>query len=290
VKPARFEYHVPTSVEEAIELLAAFGDDAKVLAGGQSLVPMLALRLTRFDHLVDLNRIPTLQFISRGGEWLSIGAMTRQAAAEHDELVAEAVPLLAKAIPHIGHFQIRNRGTVGGSIAHADPASELPAVALALDAEIEVLGPAGMRRVPAAEFFLSMWETATTSEEIVAAVHFPVAPGHAGFGFEEMALRIGDFALTGAACAVTLAASGAIERAAIGLMGMDATPVRAREAEAALVGASPDLDDLNEIATIAVAATNPTDDVHASARYRSQVGAVMVARALRSAVEEATRG
>jgi carbon-monoxide dehydrogenase medium subunit len=289
VKPARFEYHAPTSVEEAIELLAAFGDDAKLLGGGQSLVPMLALRLTRFDHLVDLNRIPTLQFISRGGEWLSIGAMTRQAVAEHDEVVAVAAPLLAKAIPHIGHFQIRNRGTIGGSIAHADPASELPAVALTLDAEIEVLGPAGMRRIPAAEFFLSMWETAATAEEIVVAVHFPVG-GAAGFGFEEMALRVGDFALTGAACAITLSASGAIERAAIGLLGMDTTPVRARDAEVALVGATPDLDDLSEIASIAIATTNPTGDVHASARYRSQVGAVMVARALRSAIEEATRG
>ena len=290
MKPARFEYHAPTSVDEAIALLGTFGDDAKVLGGGQSLVPMLALRLTRFGHLVDLNRIPTLQFISRNGEWLSIGAMTRQAVAEHDAVVATAAPLLAKAIPHIGHFQIRNRGTIGGSIAHADPASELPAVALALEAEIELLGPSGTRRVPAGEFFLSMWETATTSEEIVVAMHFPVAAAHTGFGFAEMALRLGDFAITGAACTVTLAESGVVDRAAIGLMGMDVTPIRAREAEAALVGARPEVDDLAEIATIAVAAASPTDDVHASARYRSKVGAVMVERSLRSAIEEATRG
>jgi aerobic carbon-monoxide dehydrogenase medium subunit len=290
VKPARFEYHAPTSVDEAIALLETYGDDAKVLGGGQSLVPMLALRLTRFEHLVDLNRIPTLQFISRNGEWLSIGAMTRQAAAEHDAVVATAAPLLSEAIPHIGHFQIRNRGTIGGSIAHADPASELPAVALALDAEIELLGPRGTRRVLAADFFLSMWETAATSEEIVVAVHFPVAAAHSGFGFSEMALRLGDFAITGAACVVTLADSGAVERAAIGLMGMDVTPIRARAAEAALVGARPEVDDLAEIAAIAVAAANPTDDVHASARYRSKVGAVMVERSLRSAIEEATRG
>jgi carbon-monoxide dehydrogenase medium subunit len=290
VKPARFEYHAPTSVEEAVELLATFGDDAKVLGGGQSLVPMLALRLTRFDHLVDLNRISTMQFVDSTGAWLSIGAMTRQAVAEHDEVVARDAPLLAKAIPHIGHFQIRNRGTVGGSIAHADPASELPAVALALDAEIEVRGSAGARRIPAAEFFLSMWETAVADDEIVVAIHFPVLDGRVGFGFEEMALRLGDFALTGAACVVSLGTSGEIERAAIGLMGMDATPVRAREAEDALVGVSPDLDDLSEVAALAVAASNPTDDVHASARYRSKVGAVMVARALRSAIEEATHG
>jgi aerobic carbon-monoxide dehydrogenase medium subunit len=290
VKPARFEYHAPTTVDEAIELLATFGDDAKVLAGGQSLVPMLALRLTRFDHLVDLNRIPTLQFITRNGEWLSVGAMTRQAVAEHDAVVATAVPLLAKAIPHIGHFQIRNRGTIGGSIAHADPASELPAVALALDAEIELLGPGGTRRLPAADFFLSMWETATASEEIVVAVHFPAAPARSGSGFAEMALRLGDFALTGAACVVTLADSGVIARAAIALMGMDVTPIRAYAAEAALVGARPDSDDLVEIAAIAVSAANPTDDVHASGDYRSKVGAVMVERSLRSAIEEASRG
>jgi aerobic carbon-monoxide dehydrogenase medium subunit len=290
VKPARFEYHAPTTVDEAVALLSTYGDDAKVLGGGQSLVPMLALRLTRFDHLVDLNRIPTLQFITRNGEWLSIGAMTRQAVAEHEAAVATAAPLLAEALPHIGHFQIRNRGTIGGSIAHADPASELPAVALALDAEIELLGPAGTRRVPAAEFFLSMWETATTAEEIVVAVHFPVRAARTGFGFSEMALRLGDFAITGAACALGLADSGVIDRAAIALMGMDLTPIRAREAEAALVGARPDLDNLAEIATIAVAAASPTDDVHASAGYRSKVGAVMVERSLRAAIEEAGRG
>jgi aerobic carbon-monoxide dehydrogenase medium subunit len=290
VKPARFEYHSPTAVDEAVALLSTYGDDAKVLGGGQSLVPMLALRLTRFDHLVDLNRIPTLQFITRDGGWLSIGAMTRQATAEHDVVVATATPLLAKALPHVGHFQIRNRGTIGGSIAHADPASELPAVALALDAEIELLGPGGSRRVPAANFFLSMWETATTAEEIVVAVHFPVAAARTGFGFAEMALRLGDFAITGAACALTLADSGVIERAGIALMGMDVTPIRAREAEAALVGARPEVANLAEIATIAVGAASPTDDVHASARYRSRVGAVMVERSLRSAIEEAARG
>jgi carbon-monoxide dehydrogenase medium subunit len=290
VKPARFEYHAPTTIDEAVALLSTYGDDAKVLGGGQSLVPMLALRLTRFDHLVDLNRIPTLQFITRNGEWLSVGAMTRQATAEHDALVATAAPLLAEALPHIGHFQIRNRGTIGGSIAHADPASELPAVALALDAEIELLGPAGTRRVPAADFFLSMWETATTAEEIVVAVHFPVPAAHTGFGFAEMALRLGDFAITGAACVLTLDESGVVERAAIALMGMDLTPIRAREAEAALVGARPDLDNLAQIATIAVGAASPTDDVHASARYRAKVGAVMVERSLRSAIGEASRG
>jgi carbon-monoxide dehydrogenase medium subunit len=290
VKAARFEYHAPTSIDEAVSLLSAYGDDAKVLGGGQSLVPMLALRLTRFDHLVDLNRIPDLQHITRDGEWLSIGAMTRQAVAEHSGDVATSTPMLARAIPHIGHFQIRNRGTIGGSIAHADPASELPAVVLALDAEIEVAGPAGTRRIPAAEFFLSMWETAAAADELVVAVHFPVAGDRSGFGFEEMALRLGDFALTGSACAITLGSSGLIERAAIAFLGMDATPVRATSAEQAMLGASSADLDIAGIAKAAILATSPTDDVHASASYRTRVGAVMAERALTSAIKGASNG
>jgi carbon-monoxide dehydrogenase medium subunit len=251
---------------------------------------MLALRLTRFEHLIDLNRTQGLQHLTRAGNWFSVGAMTRQAVAERSDLVATSVPLLARAIPHIGHFQIRNRGTIGGSIAHADPASELPACALALDAEIEVVGSAGSRRIPAAEFFLSMWETATATDELVTAVHFPVAGDRSGFGFEEMALRLGDFALTGTACAISLDSAGSIERAAIAFLGMDATPVRATRAEQAMLGSQPAELDTAEIAEMAVAATDPTDDVHASANYRKRVGAVMAERALAAALKEATRG
>lgn len=290
MKAARFEYHAPASVDEAVQLLTSLGDDAKVLAGGQSLVPMLGLRLTRFAHLVDLNKIPELSYIeARDGE-LSIGAMTRQATAEHSAAVARATPLLASAIPHIGHFQIRNRGTIGGSIVHADPASELPTVARVLDAEIEVAGRDGTRRIPADEFFISMWETALDDAEIAVALHFPIAPARSGFGFEELALRPGDFALAGAAVALALDEQGAIRHVRIGLMGMDATPVRAREAESSLLGNGPDAIDVTEVGRLAVTAANPTDDVHASAKYRSTVGAVLVERALVSALEEAARG
>jgi aerobic carbon-monoxide dehydrogenase medium subunit len=200
------------------------------------------------------------------------------------------VPLLAQAIPLIGHFQIRNRGTVGGSIAHADPASELPAVALALDAEPEVVGPNGTRRVPASEFFLGTWTTTVEADEILSAVHFPVWPGRAGFAVEEVARRSGDFALTGVVAAVELNDLGAVQRSAISFLGMAPTPVRARTAEAQLTGASPSAPDLTEIARLAVTDTEPTADVHASAEYRQYVGAHLVERALDRALGAARRG
>jgi carbon-monoxide dehydrogenase medium subunit len=290
VKAARFEYHAPTSIDEAVGLLASLGDEAKVLGGGQSLVPMLALRLTRFAHLIDLNKITELSYIDARVDELSIGAMTRQASAEHSAEVATAAPLLARAIPHIGHFQIRNRGTVGGSIAHADPASELPTIARVLDAEIEVAGVSGTRRIPVDDFFVSMWETSLGDDEIVVAIHFPAPSAGSGFGFEELALRPGDFALAGSAVALDLDGDGAISHVSIGLLGMDSTPVRAKDAERSLVGQQPEQIDFTETGRLAVAAANPTDDVHASAKYRTNVGAVLVERALASALKEAARG
>ena len=290
MKAARFEYHAPTTVDEAAALLSAFSGDAKVLGGGQSLVPLLVLRLTRFAHLIDLNRIEALSYIRLDESVLSIGATTRQATAEHSNDVAAASPLLRTAIPHIGHFQIRNRGTIGGSIAHADPASELPLLARVLDAELELESVRGQRRVSANDFFLSMWETTAEEDEILTAVHFPVKTARSGYGFEELALRLGDFALAGSACAVTLSPSGSIVKASVGLLGMDQTPIRASRAEEALIGQMPDDVDATEVAALAVAATAPRGDVPASAAYRRRVGAVMVERALTSAMKEAAHG
>jgi len=292
VKPAPFEYHAPTSVADAVALLAEYTDEAKPLAGGQSLVPMLALRLTRFEHLVDLNRIGELRGVTREDGTLTVKAMTSQREVEHSPEVAAAVPLLARATPYIGHFQIRNRGTVGGNLAHADPASELPAVALALDAEFEVASVSGSRRVPASEFFIGTWTTALESEELLTAIHFPALGGAAwgdrsGFAVEEVARRSGDFALAGAVCAVALDGSGNIARAGIGLFGMGATPERARAAEESLVARSPSADDLAEIGRLAVEGLAPTDDIHASAAYRRRVGAYLVQRVLGRALEEA---
>ncbi len=198
MKPAPFEYHAPETVDDVLGLLAEHGDEAKVLAGGQSLVPMLALRLTRFEHLVDLNRVPELAGFARDNGTLVVRAGTRQRVMERAPEIAAAVPLLAQATPLIGHFQIRNRGTVGGSLAHADPASEYPAVAVALGAELELAGPGGARRrVAADDFFVGTWTTAAEPDELLVAARFPVWPGSSGFAIEEVARRHGDFALAG---------------------------------------------------------------------------------------------
>jgi carbon-monoxide dehydrogenase medium subunit len=299
MKPAPFTYHRPTTVTEAAALLAAHGDEAKPLAGGQSLVPMLALRLARFEHLVDLNRVSALAGISREDGHLVVGAMTRQAVIERDAQVASAAPLLARATPLIGHFQIRNRGTAGGSLAHADPASEYPAVAVALRAEFDLVGPKGSRTVDAATFFEGTWRTCLQADELLTAVRFPVATaagsGHrAGFAIEEMARREGDFALAGAAVAVEVSEAGAVNRLGIGLFGVGPTPVRADRAEADAAGRpATELlagSGLDELGRLAAAPLDPPDDVHATGSYRRRVAAHLVTRALRAALEEATNG
>ena len=283
MKPAPFEYHAPETTADVLALLAEHGDEAKPLAGGQSLVPMLALRLTRFEHLIDLNRVPELTGIERENGTLAVGAMTRQAALAS----VDAVPLLMHALPLIGHFQIRNRGTVGGSIAHADPAAELPAVALALDAELEIAGSSGTRTQAASEFFTGTWMTSLEPDEVLARVRFPVWSGRAGFAVDEVARRMGDFALVGAACGVELVENDHVDRAAIALFGMGSTPLRASAAEAALRGAAGTAEELAEIGQLAVGDLDPPEDIHASTSYRRRVGAHVVARALTRALEYA---
>jgi carbon-monoxide dehydrogenase medium subunit len=214
MKPAPFTYHAPRTAAEAVSALAEYGDEAKVLAGGQSLVPMLALRLARPAHLIDVNGVAELTGSRRENGQLVAGAMTRHAALERDREIAAAVPLLRLAAPHIGHFQIRSRGTLGGSLAHADAAAELPAVARALDAEMVVRSASGERTIPAAEFFQMIFTTALEPEELLTAVRFPVWGSGSGFAVEEIARRHGDFALAGAVCAVQVAA-GRIERVAL---------------------------------------------------------------------------
>jgi aerobic carbon-monoxide dehydrogenase medium subunit len=290
MKPAPFSYHRPETLAGAAGTLAAFGDDAKVLAGGQSLVPVMALRLGRFGHIVDLGRVSALSYVRDDGGSVAVGAMTTHAAAGRDALVAGSVPLLARAIPFIGHFQIRNRGTVGGSCAHADPAAEIPAVAVTLDAEMEAASAERTRRIPAAEFFASTYMTTMEPDEVLTALRFPVWPARSGFAIREFARRSGDFALAGALAAVTLDAGGRIERAAIGLLGLGAVPVRAHQAEQAITGADPRDLDMTEIGRLAVADTDPPDDVHGTSAYRRRVGAAMAAQALTAAVAEAQTG
>jgi carbon-monoxide dehydrogenase medium subunit len=291
VKSAPFEYHAPTTAEEAVSMLAELGDTAKPIAGGQSLVPMLALRLAVFEHLVDVGRVEQLRGIERGNGSVRIAGSTTQAAIERSADVAATVPLLARATPLIGHFQIRNRGTIGGSIAHADPAAEYPAVVLTLEAELEMLSTAGRRTVPATKFFSGMWSTALGDDELLTAVTFPVWTGRCGFAVREFARRHGDFAMAGAAVAVELDDHDRVRRCNIGLLGLGPTPERASAAEAAVRGTSVDDIDADEIGRLAVSTLESVpSDLHGSSAYRRRVGAAMAAAAWRAASQEARHG
>lgn len=292
MKAAPFAYHAPRSLADALALLAEHGDECKPLAGGQSLVPMLALRLARFEHLIDIGRVPELQTLTADGRGVRIGAMTRQADVEHDADVARDAPLLSRCLPFIGHFQIRNRGTIGGSIAHADPASELPAVALAMDVELEVASVRGTRAIAARDFFVSQWTTATEPDELLVSVRFPAAGRRSGSAIREVARRPGDFAVVGTACTVGLTDADVVATCSIALFGVGSTPVRSPSAEAALIGSPASLPD-DELASIAHAALGdfePRDDLHATGTYRQRTAVVLIRRALRAALDEARHG
>jgi carbon-monoxide dehydrogenase medium subunit len=279
VKPAAYEYEAARSVEEAVALLAEAGGEAKALAGGQSLVPMLNFRLLRPAKLVDLNRIPGLAHIeARDGE-LRIGALTRHRAIETSSLVAERLPVLAEAMSHVAHLAIRNRGTIGGSLSHADPAAELPMMALLLDARIRTASPDGGRTVAARGFFAGALATVLEPAEIVVEVELPAPPAGAGWGFQEMARRSGDFAL--AAVSVLLAADADhCAEARIAMTGVGETALRADAAEALLKGRRLDPDAIEAAAEAARDAAEPTTDLHASADYRRHLVEVLTRRAL----------
>lgn len=291
MKPAAFEYHRPASADEAAGLLAELGDEAKVLSGGQSLIPMLALRLAVFEHLVDVGRLAELDGIESRDRSLWIGAVTTESRVEHSEEVARAVPLLARATPFVGHFQIRNRGTVGGSIAHADPSGEYPAVALALDASMEALSRRGSRTIAAEDFFTGLWDNALGPDELLTGVSFPVWTGRSGFAVHEVARRHGDFAIAGAAVGVELDGDDRVRRCGIGLIGLGTRPERARSAEAAATGVAVREIDPAEVGRSAIADLDAIpSDLHGSSSYRASVGATMVERAWKQAAEEALGG
>ena len=269
-------------------MLTEFGDDGKLLGGGQSLVPMLAMRLAFFDHLIDISRLQEMKGIEECDDEVRIGGGTTHAAVGADERVRTAVPLLTRATPLIGHFQIRSRGTIGGSIAHADPASEYSAVALALDATMETVSTSGRREIAAAEFFAGVWETAMEPDEILVGLRFPVWSGRCGFGVEEFARRHGDFAIAGAVAAVELDDDDRVRRSGIGLLGMSATPRRAAAAEAAIAGRPIGDITAEEIGELAMSGLDDIPaDLQGSADYRRRVGAAMAAQAWRAAVKEA---
>jgi aerobic carbon-monoxide dehydrogenase medium subunit len=279
-------YEAPETVSAAVDLLAEHLDQASVLAGGQSLIPLLALRLAHPAVLIDINGVAGLSGVSATDGWVAIGAMTREYVAEESGTVARAVPLLAAALPLIGHEAIRSRGTIGGSLAHADPAAELPAVALALDAEFVVRGQSGERVIPAADWFEGYLTTARLPDELLELVRFPVAGRGTGTSFQEVARRHGDFAVVGLAVSLTLA-DGAISDARLAFAGVSDVPVRAVGAEDLLVGHGPSAELFDEAARRAVEDIDPPADLHGSSDYRRKVAGVLVRRGLRAAADNA---
>lgn len=285
MKPASFDYFAPRSLSDAVSMLGAAGPDAKLLAGGQTLVPAMSMRLARPSALIDLNGVTELAFLRETAEGLEIGAMTRQRALEDSEIVGRRASLFHRALPHVAHFQIRNRGTIGGSLVHNDPAAELPAVVTALDGVLELVGPKGRRRLNADDFFQGMLTTALDPDEILATVHIPALPDGVGTGFAEIARRHGDFALAGALAILHQMSDGAIDLARLVLFGVGTGPVRARAAEALLCGeiGGPKLWDA--AATRAVRDLEPSADQHASAIYRREAAKVLARRVLAQAWE-----
>jgi len=290
VKPAPFEYFRPDTVDEALALLGEHGWDAKLLAGGQSLVPAMNFRLAAPGVLIDLNRIPGLDSIRAEGGGLRIGTMVRQHAAERSADVRRLAPLLAEALPFVAHPQIRNRGTVGGSIAHADPAAELPAVMLALGARLHLVGPNGPRTLAADEFFTGLFATALEHDEMLAEIEIPALAPRTGSAFMEVSRRHGDFGLAGLAMSVSLDDGGCCTDARIALLGVGEGPVLARGAADALRGQSPSPDAFAAAADAARGEVDPPMDIHASSEYRRHLVGVLVARAFPVAFARARDG
>ena len=291
MKPAAFEYFAPATVDQALALLAAHGGEAKPLAGGQSLIPAMNFRLARPRALVDLNRIAELSYIRSAKGGTTIGAMTRQRAVEQSDVVARGAPLLAEAMPAIAHPQIRNRGTIGGSLAHADPSAELPAVMLALDAAFRARSVTGERTIPASEFFKGMLETALAPDELLVEIGLRPMPDRSGTAFLEVARRHGDYALVGIAVVVTLDGQGRCKAARIALLSVGDGPVLAVEAGKTLTGQVPSAEMVRAAADAAATRdVDPPSDIHASAAYRRRLVAVLTRRALGRAFERAALG
>ncbi len=285
--PAAFDYHRPGTLEEAVKLLSSHGDQAKVLSGGMSLLPMLKLRLASFAHLVDIGRIPGLDYIKEEGGFLKIGAMTRQATLERSDLIRTQYPILADAVPLIADPLVRNRGTVGGNVANGDPGNDQPAIMLALGATFVARGPKGERSVPAGQFYKGLYSTALAPNEILTEIRIPAPPPKSGGAYAKLKRKTGDFAVAAAAVQLTLNAKGAIERAAIGLTNAALTPVEASDAAKYLTGKMPDEKTIAEAAKMAAAKSSPSADRRGSIEYKKEMARVLTARALRKAVQRA---
>jgi len=287
--PAGFDYHTPATVPEAVALLRGHPDEAKVLSGGQSLLPLLKLRLGSAAHLIDIGRIPGLEYVREERGTLRIGACTRESALERSELLRTRYPILHDTARVIADPIVRNRATVGGNLAHGDPGNDHPATMLALGAEVVAVGPEGERVIPVDRFFVGLFATALRPDEIVTEIRIPAPPPRSGGAYQKLERKVGDYATAAAAAQVTLTASGTIERAGLALTNAGKTPVHARAAEEYLRGRRPDAASLAEAARIAAQAASPTADRRGAVEYKREMARVMTARALAQAVERAAR-
>lgn len=287
MKPPPFRYHAPTRLEEVLELLVRYGGDARPLAGGQSLVPALNFRLSQPGALIDLNRVSGLDHLEESADGsLRVGAMVRQRRLERHPLVQQQWPLIVEVLHHVAHPQIRNRGTVGGSLAHADPAAELPALALALDMTLTVQSPRGKRTLPAGQFFTGMFATAMAPDELLVEMQIPPLSPQAGWGFREVARRHGDYALVGAVAVLEVDAQHICRRARLALFSVGDGPVRAQKAEALLTGQAVSEQLIDQAAHLAAAEDiDPPGDIHASAAFRRFLARNIVADVLRQALK-----
>ncbi len=290
MKPSAFEYFAPTTVKEAIALLEKYEDEAKILAGGQSLVPIMNFRLGRPEVLIDINKIKDLDHIKEEGDALLIGALARERDLELSPLVQEKCPILAEAVSFIGHVPIRNRGTFGGSLVHADPSSELPTVICCLDAEMKVVGPAGERTLEPEAFFLTYLTTSLEPSEILVEVRIPTLPQNTGWSFVELSRRSGDFAIVGVATLLFMEDGGVCKEARIALGGVAPTPIRAEEAETLLSGQVITDALIEKAGEEAAEATEAEPDYHATAEYREEMARIFVQRGLREALKRVKGG
>ncbi len=285
--PPKFEYVAPTTLDEAFSLLRQYDAEAKLLSGGQSLIPLMKLRLTTPAYLIDINRIPGLDHLQESNGFLSIGALTREADLEGSEWVWSTCPIVCDTAKVIGDPLVRNLATIGGNLAHADPANDHPATMLALQAEIVATGPGGERTIPAAEFFTDFFTTALRPDEILTEIRIPVPPAGSGGAYVKLERKVGDFAIVGVAAQVTLNATGICERAGIGLSNVAPTPLKVYAAEALLQGQRLDQDRIEQAAGLAAAASQPEADLRGSAAYKRDMVRVLTTRALTQALQRA---
>ena len=285
--PSAFDYHAPTTLDEAVSLLEQHGEAAKVLSGGQSLLPLLKLRLGFATQLVDIGKIPGLEYIREEDGYLKIGGATRESALERSDLIASKYPILLDTTVVIADPLVRNRATVGGNLAHGDPANDHPATMLALGAQIVAVGSKGERTIPIGDFFTSLFTTALTADEILTEIRVPIPPPNSGGAYVKLERKVGDFATAAAAAQVTLSASGAVDQVGIGLTAVAPTPVQATDAEKYLMGKKPDDTVIREAARRAARASSPTADRRGSVEYKREMARVLTGRALERAIARA---